>query len=161
MGRPRLPRITPEDLTDLDRLLSLFDRATSLDLVDGSEAARLTFVATAIDCLQAGKNPCALFAFRVREGKWLVSQSCEDQARRQLRTHLYGERTASAKSSQPKQSNHTPKYSSDVELLQSVLASVPSARDSRGVCFSACKRIDPTWTEERQERAERECNEHH
>ena len=154
MGRPRLPRITPDDLTDLDRLLELFDRVVLLGLVDGSEASRLTFVATALECVQVGANPCALFAHRVGKGQWLVTQSAEDEARRRLRAHLFGESPGPKRTSHPRCSDPATKPSSDVRLLESVLARVPGAADSRGVCFSACKQIDPTWSAERQERAE-------
>ena len=154
MGRNRLPRISLDDLTDLDRLLELFGRVVGLGLIDGSEASRLTFVATAIECVQVGTNPCGLFAHRVGKGLSLVTQSAEDEARRRLRTHLYGESPGPKRNSHPRCSDPAPKPSSDVRLLESVLARVPGAADSRGVCFSACKQIDPTWSVERQERAE-------
>ena len=63
--------VVPEDLSDTDRLLALFEAAQHEGLVTGSESDRLRFVDVAERARTVGtRNPCGLFVRLVRGELW-------------------------------------------------------------------------------------------
>jgi hypothetical protein len=89
---PILAHIIPQDLSQTDRLLALFEEAQQQGIIGGSDSERLTFVATAERARLVGTtNPCGLFAQLVRRGLWhFLTQDDEEAARKRLKEHLYG-----------------------------------------------------------------------
>jgi len=91
-GTPRLSHITHEDLFDMERLLELYAQAVQLRLIDGSEAARLTFVGLAQHVIAARPtNPGGLFRHLLYRKRYqCVTQADEDRALQPLKQYLYG-----------------------------------------------------------------------
>jgi hypothetical protein len=74
-------------------LLLLFEETTRQGLTQGSESARLQFVAAAEHALIIGaQNPCGLFVHLLRRKLWhFITQEDEDAANKRLKQYLYGE----------------------------------------------------------------------
>ena len=82
-GEPTLRDVTPRDLGDTSRLLTLFEQAVAAKVVTDSECERLHFFAAAEHARASGKiNPCGLFVWLIRTRSWaFLSQGDEDRAR--------------------------------------------------------------------------------
>ena len=89
---PTLQHIEREDLTDIQRVLMLYNQAVQQRLIGSSEAERLTFVALAQHVLSCRpKSAGGLFRHLLKQKRYhCVTQADEDVALRQLKQHLYG-----------------------------------------------------------------------
>lgn len=85
----RLGHVHALDLTDMRRLLALFDRAVTLGLADPSENGRMQFVAAAEHARRlARRNAPGLFASIVNDGRWLyITQRDEEAAAARWRSY--------------------------------------------------------------------------
>ncbi len=93
---PRLSHIGRDDLIEIERLLELYAQAVQLRLIDGSEAARLTFVGLAHHVLVARPtNPGGLFRHLLYQQHYqCVTQADEERALQRLKQYLYGRECA-------------------------------------------------------------------
>ena len=152
-GKPDLRNVVLEDLTDLGRLLELFEQAVAAGLVPASEWGRLRFVAAAEHARVIGtKNPCGLFVRLVRGGLLhFATYDDETAASTRIRKHLHGGATADRAAEQGI-ARRMPELSDDARLVQAVRAAAARA-GYRGDAFPLLKRHKPEWTRERWDRA--------
>lgn len=89
---PSFSHVIPADLSDTTRLLKLFADAERRKVTNGSEAARLQFVALAEHARSIGShNPAGLFAHLVRHKLWhFATADDEEAARTRIARHLFG-----------------------------------------------------------------------
>lgn len=89
---PSFAHVVPADLSDTARLLALFEDAERRKVTNGSEAARLRFVALAEHARAIGsRNPAGLFAHLGRHKLWhYATADDEEAARRRIARHLFG-----------------------------------------------------------------------
>ena len=147
---PRLSDINPEDLRDTSRLLSLHEQASKRALIGDGEADRLKFVAGAVHAQAVAKEPCRLFSWLLRSGRWeVITQADEDEASARLKRHARGaipDRRESPASSTPSS------LSEDARIADRVLAVLRS----RGIHvdpYAAAKSSLDGWSRERWDRA--------
>jgi hypothetical protein len=150
---PRLEDVRVEDLKDTARLLDLLGQAVARGLVTGSEADRLRFVGAAEHARAIGQgNPAGLFIHLVRGKLWrYLTQDDEDRANGRIKAFLRGPeppRLASSSSRPPVR----PVLSEDARVVIRVRSALASA-GYRGDPFPQVRRLDPSWTRERWDRA--------
>lgn len=89
--RPGIGHVTAEDLRSVERLRALYDRAVTLRLAPDCEDGWRMFVGAAEHALRKGKNPPALFASIVADGRWLyVTARDEERAERRMAAEYGG-----------------------------------------------------------------------
>jgi hypothetical protein len=149
---PSIQHITPEDLRDTTRLLSLFEDAQTQGYIGGSENDRLTFIATAEHARFVGStNPCGLLAQLIRRRLWhFVTADDEDAAQKRLKAHFYG-----GKDERTLQAPRKEALSDDASFVR-VLEGRMRQRGFHGDLFSLLHAERPEWTRERWERARAE-----
>ena len=152
---PTMRRVVPDDLSDTARTLELLEDAKRCKYVGGGEADRLKFVAAAEHARTVGdRNPCGLFSWLVRGGRWqFITQSDEDAASQRLKGYFFG--SAREREKPPQVVYSRPALSADAKL---VVAVKRVAGQHRLSCdpFHLLHREYPDWTRERWERAESE-----
>lgn len=149
---PILSDISASDLRDVERLLSLFEQAIARGHLGASEADRLKFVAGAVHAQAVGSEPCRLFAWLIRSGRWeVITQADEDEARARLKRHQRPEPVPGPAKSPPKR----PALSADAFVVRQ-LREVLRQRGIHADPFAAAKHALPDWTRERWDNAVRE-----
>lgn len=87
---PSIRAIQPEDLRDMDRLLTLYDQAVGIGIARPGEAGRMDFLALAERARMHGRRSGALLYWLLRERKFeFITHAAEDEAGRRLKAHLY------------------------------------------------------------------------
>jgi hypothetical protein len=155
---PTLSDITASDLRDTGRILGLFEQATACGHLGASEADRLKFVAGAVHAQAVGSEPCRLFAWLIRSGRWeVITQADEDEARARLKRHLRAE-SGPINSPGNRPGNPPPKrpaLSADALVVRQ-LREVLRQRGIHADPFAAAKHALPDWTRGRWDDAARE-----
>ena len=151
---PTLRDVVPADLRDTGRLLTLHAEAVRLDLVGGSEADRLKFLAAAEHARVIGtKNPCGLFVRLVRGKLWhFLTHDDEDAARLRLKRHLFGEPRREEIPAAPRVAAPGPMLSEDARMVRAVENAAKRA-GFRGDAFYLLRKERPDWTRDRWEAA--------
>lgn len=151
---PTLRDVVPADLRDTGRLLTLHAEAVGLDLVGGSEADRLKFLAAAEHARVIGtKNPCGLFVRLVRGKLWhFLTHDDEDAARLRLKRHLFGEPRREEIPAAPRVAAPGSVLSEDARMVRAVENAAKRA-GFRGDAFYLLRRERPDWTRDRWEAA--------
>ena len=150
---PTLQHFVPEDLRDTARLLTLFAQAQRQGLIDGSESARLTFVAAAEHaCVMGASNPCGLFAVLIRRQLWhYVTDRDEDAASARLKQYWYGRASPRRPAPPPVFSEPSP-LSKDVFMVRELQRELARA-GFQGEAFGWVHRAYPEWTRTRWDQA--------
>ena len=145
--------IVEQDLSDTGRLLRLFDDARSQNLIDGSEASRLRFVALAVHARRyATTNPPGLFRSLLKSRRWnYITNDDEDIAVQRLKKHSCPDAAylppAPAKKQIPE-----PQLSDDARFVQLLMRTL-SNRGISGDPFEHLARLRPQWDRQRWEAA--------
>ena len=147
---PTLHHIIPEDLQETGRLLDLFAQAQVQGSIGGSEADRLTFVATAEHARLVGStNPCGLLAQLIRRRLWhFVTQDDEEAARTRLQAYLF-----QPPAIPPRAPPAPPPVLSDDARVVAALRSRLCQQGAHGEAFLLLRLQGLTWTRERWDRA--------
>jgi hypothetical protein len=147
---PTLYHIIPEDLQETGRLLDLFAQAQAQGSIGGSEADRLTFVATAEHARLVGShNSCGLLAQLIRRRLWhFVTQDDEEAARTRLHAYLYQPLDISPRAPPPP----LPMLSDDARVV-AALRSQLCQQGTHGDAFLLLRLQGFAWTRERWDQA--------
>jgi hypothetical protein len=142
---PTLQHIVPDDLRDTARLLTLFAQAQQHGLIDGSDSARLTFVAMAEHAHGLGTaNPCGLFAALVRRQCWhYITDRDEDAASARLKQYWYGRAGPRPSAAPPRVA--APPLSKDAFMVRELQRELTRA-GFQGEAFAWVHRAYPEWT---------------
>ena len=150
---PKLSDVVPEDLRNLDRLLTLFDQAIARGLIGSSEADRLRFVAAAVHAQAVGSNPCRLFAWLVAGGHWeVITQADEDEAHARLK-RWQREKTPPPVARPPRRAS----LSDDAHIVRR-LRDLLRTRGVHVDPFAAAQHALPGWDRARWDRAAAEVD---
>lgn len=117
-GGGKLTNMSRSDLASLPRLMELFTQALSRGLVRNTLMDRVAFVGSAADCLRQGKNPPAVFRYRIEKRQLhRCTDSSESRLYERVKRFLgltgERERRVEVRSSMPE----LPKLSADAELV--------------------------------------------
>jgi len=150
---PTLQHIVSDDLCDTARLLILFAQAQRQGLIDGSDSARLTFVAMAEHARGLGTaNPCGLFAALVRRQCWhYVTDRDEDAASVRLKQYWYGSEEPRLPTCPPRAAAPPP-LSKDAFMVRELQRELARA-GFQGEAFGWVHRAYPEWTRARWDAA--------
>lgn len=147
---PSLSDIKPEDLGETSRLLNLHEQASKRNLIGDSEADRLKFIAAAVHAQAVAKEPCRLFSWLLRSGRWeVITQADEDEASARLKRHARGDVVDRRESASPSPSSS---LSGDARIAERVLA-VLRARGIHADPYGAARSSLDGWSRERWDRA--------
>jgi len=151
---PTLREVTLADLSDVGRLLTLYQQARARGWLRGGEAEQLNVVAAAVHARRVGQEPCRLFVALLRDRRWeVITQEDEDQACALLRAHRDGPlRRSAAEACAPVPDASLSDDARFALLAPQVLRQV----GWRGEPFLGVKLHDPTWTRARWEQAQAE-----
>lgn len=155
--RPTLKNVVPQDLSQTDRLMELFDQAVKLHLCRDCEANRIDFIAFAERALDQSTNPPALFMWLIRN--WQVDRvtmDYEHEASRRWKAHKYPapktqskqEHLSSGVTTQPKDEQG---FSQEDKDVQTALMVYQHGKKSRGFAHQYLAKAG--WPSERIERA--------
>lgn len=147
---PSLSDIKPEDLRETSRLLVLHQQASKRGLIGESEADRLKFIAAAVHAQAVAKEPCRLFSWLLRSGRWeVITQADEDEASARLKRHARGAMLEPRKVPAP---STLSSLSEDARIAERVLA-VLRSRGIHADPYAAAKSSLDGWSRERWDRA--------